>query len=359
MTKVAIITDSHWGARNDNQAFAQHFIKFYEEVFFPTIDDLGIKHVLHLGDLTDRRKYINFVTAKNLETHFMKPLYDRNIQLDLVAGNHDTFYKNTNEVNSIMQLYGTSKYDNINIIWDDAYEVTWEDGTGCSVMMVPWICAENQESIYNSLKSTKSQIVMGHFEIQGYEMMKGQICDHGLDKKIFNKFDTVYSGHFHHPSHNGNITYLGAPYEMNWSDYNGKRGFHIFDTETREVEFIKNPNRMFHKISYDDTDMTIEDVANLDTSNLTNAFIKVIVRNKENPYIFDLFLDRLASSGASDIKVVEDHMNFDTIDEEELVDEAQDTMTILTQYIQNIEFKGDKSKVESVLRELYNEAISL
>ena len=357
MTKVAIITDTHWGARNDNKAFLDYFIKFYNEVFFPTLEERGIDTVLHLGDLTDRRKYINFVTAKGLEEHFMKPLNEQNIKLYVVAGNHDTFYKNTNEINSLRQLYGTSKYDNINIIWEDAMELKWDDG--CEVMLVPWICSENNDRIFNSLKDTSSQIVMGHFEIQGYEMMKGQICDHGLDKKIFNKFDSVYSGHFHHPSSNGNITYLGAPYEMNWSDYDGKRGFHIFDTETREMEFIQNPFRMFHKISYDDSDMTIEDVANLDTSNLTNTFIKVIVKNKENPYIFDLFLDRLTTSGASDIKVVEDHMNFDSIDEKELVDEAQDTMTILTQYIQNIEFKGDKKKVESVLRELYNEAISL
>jgi len=355
--KVAVITDTHWGARNDHQAFAQYFIKFYDEVFFPKIDELGIKHVLHLGDLTDRRKYINFVTAKNLETHFMKPLYDRGIRLDVVAGNHDTFYKNTNEINSLKQLYGTSKYDNVNIIWNDAEDIVWDDG--CSVLMVPWICNENQEAIQETMNKTKSQIVMGHFEIQGYEMMKGQISTHGLDKKNFSRFDSVYSGHFHQPSSNDNIIYLGAPYEMNWSDYDGKRGFHIFDTETREMEFIRNPLRMFHKISYDDTDMTIEDVANLDTSNLTNTFIKVIVKNRENPYIFDLFLDRLTSSGASDIKVVEDHQNFDSIDESELVDEAQDTMTIIKQYVENMKLKGDKLKIEKVLQELYNEAMNL
>jgi predicted phosphodiesterase len=357
MTKVAVITDTHWGARNDSQAFAQYFIKFYDEVFFPTLDERGIQHVLHLGDLTDRRKYINFVTAKNLETHLMKPLYDRNIRLDVVAGNHDTFYKNTNEINSIVQLYGTSKYDNVNIIWDNAYEVELDDS--CTVMMVPWICPENIEVITESLNKTKSQVVMGHFEIQGYEMMKGHVCAHGLDKKFFSKFDSVYSGHFHHPSNNDNITYLGAPYEMNWSDYQGRRGFHIFDTETREMEFIQNPFQMFHKILYDDSDMTIEDVSNLDISNLTNTFIKVIVKRKENPYIFDLFLDRLTSSSATDIKVVEDHMNFDSIDESELVDEAQDTMTILKQYVSSMKFNGNKDKIEDVLQELYNEAINL
>jgi hypothetical protein len=146
---------------------------------------------------------------------------------------------------------------------------------------------------------------------------------------------------------------------MNWSDYEGKRGFHIFDTETREMKFIPNPHRMFHKITYDDVDMTIEDVAQLDTSSLTNTHIKVIVKNKGNPYIFDLFLDRLQQSGAADIKVVEDHMNLDVIDENELLDEAQDTLTILQQYVENLEIKTDKKKVEGLLRELYNEAINL
>jgi hypothetical protein len=105
--------------------------------------------------------------------------------------------------------------------------------------------------------------------------------------------------------------------------------------------------------------MTIEDVAYLDTTNLTNTFIKVIVSNKSNPYIFDLFLDRLQASAPCDIKVVEDHMNLDVIDESELVDEAQDTLTILKQYVQNLEFSGDKAKVESILDDLYKEAIDL
>ena len=355
--KVAVITDTHWGARNDNAAFLEYFKRFYDDVFFPTLEERGIKHVLHLGDLTDRRKYINYVTAKSLEENFMQPLYDRGIRLDVIAGNHDTYYKNTNEVNSLRQLYGSSSFDNVNIHWKDCHDVKFADG--CHILMVPWICADNQNDIMNQLNDTKAQIIMGHFEITGYEMMKGQLCDHGLDKNVFKKFDDVYSGHFHHPSNHSNITYLGAPYEMNWSDFEGKRGFHIFDTETREMEFVANPYRMFHKISYDDVNMSIEDVAELDVSSLTNTYIKVIVKNKGNPYIFDLFLDRLQQSGAADIKVVEDHMNLDSIDDSELLDEAQDTMTILKQYVQNLEFDGDKSRVEGFLRELYSEAINL
>jgi DNA repair exonuclease SbcCD nuclease subunit len=352
--KIAVITDSHWGARNDNAAFAEYFKRFYQEVFFPKIDELGIDTVIHLGDLVDRRKYINYVTARNLEQEFMVPLRERGITTHLILGNHDTYYKNTNEVNGPSQLL--KAYNELHIYGKEPVELEFD---GTKVMLSPWICAENADATYKAFEDTKAQVLMGHFEIQGFEMMKGHLCDHGLDKNLFEKFDAVYSGHFHHPSSYNNITYLGAPYEMTWTDFEGKRGFHIFDTGDRSMTFVQNPLRMFHKIFYDDTDMTIEDVANLDTSFLTNTYIKVIVREKNNPYIFDLFLDRLQASGATDIKVVEDHMNLEGVDENDLLDEAQDTLTVLKQYVDGMEVKHDKSKIERCLRDLYQEAMSL
>jgi len=354
--KIAVINDTHWGARNDNAVIADFIIKFYREVFFPYLKENNIKTIFHLGDVTDRRKYINYVTAKNLEDNFMKVCHEQGIELYMIAGNHDTFYKNTNDVNSLNQLYGNSKYDNIHLYWKRPVELEMD---GCNIMLSPWICSENEQETYEMFTKTKAQILMGHFEIAGFEMDKGHICDHGMDKKVFHKFDSVYSGHFHQPSKHGNISYLGAPYEMTWNDYDCKRGFNVFDTNTREMTHVRNPFRLFHKIMYDDANMTIEDVANLDTSLLTNTFIKVIVQNKENPYIFDLFLDRIQKAGAADIKVVEDHMNLDVIDDDALIDEAQDTMTILKQYIDNLETSADKVKLENFLRGLHSEAISL
>jgi hypothetical protein len=226
-------------------------------------------------------------------------------------------------------------------------------------MLAPWLCSDNWSESMKAMADTKAQILMGHFEITGYEMDKGHLCADGMDRSTFAKFDSVYSGHFHQPSSIGNISYLGAQYEMTWSDHDQKRGFSVFDTDSRTIEYIRNPFSLFHKIMYDDADMTIEDIANLDTTQLKDTFIKVIVRNKTNPYIFDLFLDRLQAASPCDIKVVEDHMNLDVIDESELVDEAQDTLTILKQYVQNLEISTDKTKIEKVLQELHNEAINL
>jgi DNA repair exonuclease SbcCD nuclease subunit len=354
--KIAIINDTHWGTRNDNAAFVEYFRKFYDDVFFPYLIENDIKTVLHLGDLIDRRKFINFVTAKAMTDIMIEPLFQNGIDMHLILGNHDTYYKNTNSINGVSQMYGNSKYDNLHIYESEPVELQLGS---TKVLLVPWIAKDNYDVCIKAIEETSAQMCMGHFEIKGFEMMRGQLCDHGFDKNTFNKFDGVYSGHFHHPSEYDNIKYLGAPYEMNWSDYDGKRGFHVLDTETRELEFVPNPYKMFHKVHYDDNDMTVEDVTKLDTEQLTNAYVKVIIRSKTNPYIFDLFLDRIQSSAPADVKVVEDHMNLDVVDEEELIDEAQDTNTILNQYIDNLETGVDKNKLKKAISDLYSEAMSV
>lgn len=200
---------------------------------------------------------------------------------------------------------------------------------------------------------------MGHFDIIGFEMLKGAICDHGLTKELFGGYEQVYSGHFHHPSEYGNINYLGAPYEMTWSDYQGKRGFRILDTETRELEWILNPFAIYHKIDYDDADMTIEDIAHLDLTNIKDAYIKVIVKNRINPYIYDLFLNKLTDAGATDVKSIEDSLNLEDAGVEEILDETKDTKEILHDYIQSIDTKSNKQKIKELIDELYIEASNI
>jgi len=356
--KVAIVTDTHWGVRNDNVVFGNHISAYFTEQFFPEIDRMGITHILHLGDVVDRRKFINFNSASKLEEDFIKPICDRNLFAHIIIGNHDTFYKNTNNINSMKQLYGHSKYaqDNMSLYWDGPVEIVLD---GTKIVLCPWICDDNYEKTMEFLKNTDAQILMGHFEIDGFEMYRGVPSHGGLDKNVFSKFDMVMSGHFHHKSSHGNIHYLGAPYEMTWSDYNDPRGFHVFDTETRELEFIQNTSRIFHKLFYNDDGMEVTDISKIAVDkNLKDCYIKVVVQNKNNPYLFDLYINSLQQAGCADIKVVEDHMNLDLFNEEDLIDEAEDTLTILRNYIDKLDMKNS-APVEKFMTSLYNEAINL
>jgi len=352
--KIALITDTHFGARGDSIAFAEYFNRFYYEFFFPYLADNGIRNIFHLGDIVDRRKYINFVTARHLRS-FIDKCYTSGIRLDVIIGNHDTSFKNTNEVNAMRELYDHSKYE---VNYYDEPTVVNLDGLDIGVL--PWVCSGNYNESMEFLQNTSAQVLFGHLEIAGFEMYKGAVNDHGLSSSIFDKFDLVCSGHFHHKSTRGNINYLGAPYEMSWSDFDDPRGFHIFDTETRELQFIQNPYTMFQKWFYDDTKWnTFEYIDGFDFEAAKGSYVKVIVKNKNNPFWFDTYIDRLEKAGALDIQVVEDNLNLQLEDDSDIVNEAEDTLTILTKVVDQWDTPVDKKRLYNFLTTLYGEALSV
>jgi DNA repair exonuclease SbcCD nuclease subunit len=350
--KIALLGDTHFGARNDNQAFHDFFEKFYRDVFFPYLIENNIDTVIQFGDLFDRRKYINFNTLARSRKYFFDQLALAGIGMHVFVGNHDTFYKNTNEVNSPDLLL--TEYTNIKV-YSDPIDVTFD---GLPITLLPWVCSGNIQQCLDHIENTPAQILFGHLELAGFEMYRGAVNDHGqFDNSVLSKFDIVCSGHFHHKSSRGNIHYLGTPYEMSWSDYNDPRGFHIFDTDTRELEFIRNPFVIFNKIHYDDADKSMDDVVDIDYAQYKGAYVKVIVRNKTNPYWFDMFVDRLEKAGTVDIQVVEDHLNLNLEDEGDIVSEAEDTLTILRKVVDSIETNVPKKDLDSFLTTLYTEAM--
>ena len=268
--KVAIITDQHFGARNDSIAFLDFFEKFYDNTFFPSIDAAGITTVLILGDTFDRRKYVNFYALDRAKKMFFDKLAERNITVHMLAGNHDTYFKNTNEVNSPDLLL--KEYDNIHVI--DHPTTIEVDGT--KICMMPWICPENYQASLDEMKNTNAELCMGHFEIAGFAMYRGMESHEGLSKETFEKFDMVFSGHYHHRSDDGHIYYLGNPYELTWQDFNDPRGFHLYDLATRELEFVRNPYTMFARIEYNDKD---QEPTDLDALDLNQTYVKLIVVN--------------------------------------------------------------------------------
>ena len=351
--KIAIITDTHFGARNDSQVFSNYFAKFYENIFFPTLEKGGIRTVIHMGDVVDRRKFINYKTLSQMRHHFFDACYGRYINLHVIIGNHDTFFKNTNSLNSMDCL---RVHDNHQVhIYEEPTEV---DFNGLKCFMMPWICDENREQSLKAIQDTEAQILFGHLEVKGFEMHVGSFSREGVDASMFQKFDMAMSGHFHHKSDNGNIYYLGNPYQITWSDYKDSRGFHIFDTETRELEFILNPLEMFYKIYYDDDKMTLESIQNEDYSKYKDCYVKVVVVKKNNPFWFDTLIDNLYKEDVGDISVVE---NFDEdflMGDENLIDEAEDTMTILSKYVNSLNI-DNKKELDSLMQSLYTESLSV
>jgi len=245
--KIAILTDQHFGVRNDNVAFYDYQAKFYREVVLPYIDANDIKVVWDGGDTFDRRKYINFHSLKAAKDMWFDELRTRNVQLYTIVGNHTAYYKNTNEVNTMELLF--ADYENMHIV---------------------------------------SEAKTLNFD--------------GLD-----------------------------------------------------VAFL------FHKVLYDDVNKTMEEVIEQDFSGFSNSFVKLIVRNKTNPYWFDIVVDKIEKTGVLDLQIVEDHLNLDLEDDADIVDEAEDTLTIMrkfvAQYLPETEQTMAKD-LNNLLTELYQEALS-
>lgn len=352
--KIAIITDTHWGVRNDHVAFLDNNKTFLDNTFFPYIEKNGIDTVLHLGDLVDRRKYININTARRLREDFLQPLTDRSLDVYMVAGNHDTYFKNTNEVNALREI--ASSYPYIKI-YDKVPELVTFDNL--PILLIPWICDENRKESISRIQSSNAPIAAGHLEIQGFEMYRGSIVSHGDDRSLFDRFDMVLSGHYHHRSSDGTIFYLGSHGEFTWSDYDDPRGFHVLDTETRELTFIQNPYTMFKKVWYNDLD---EDFLNadIDYSQFKNSIVKVIVTNKDNPLWFDKFIENIEGETPVDMQIVEDHLNLALEDDADIVNEAESTLDIFKKYIEGVDSKSvNREKLEKKIVELYNEALSV
>ena len=172
--KIAILNDTHCGIRNSSDIFLDNAEKFFTDVFFPYLMENGISHIVHLGDYFDNRKFINFRALNRNRQFFLAKLREHKITMDIICGNHDTFYKNTNELNSLKELLG-HYMNEIHII----HQPTVMDYDGLKMALLPWICPENEKESLDFIRNCKADVLGGHLELDGFDMMKGIPNTHG------------------------------------------------------------------------------------------------------------------------------------------------------------------------------------
>ena len=340
--KICVISDTHWGAKKGSKHLHDYFELFYKNVFFPALEEHGVETVIHMGDAFDSRKSIDYQSLEWAKRVVFDPL--KKYDVHMIVGNHDCYYKSTNDVNSPTLLL--KDYPNIK---------TYSSPTntkvcGIDMTFIPWICSENYDETLKVIQKSKAKIAMGHLELKGFRVNKHLVMEeHGLEANLFSNFKKVFSGHYHTRSDNGTVFYLGNPYEMYWTDVNDTRGFHIFDTETLEHTPINNPYKLFYNIYYEDTPHQT-----FDASEYSNKIVKVIVRKKTKQKDFEKFIDKLYKIGIQDLKIVE---NFEIQENENFViDEEENTISILNRYIDESEYDFDKSTIKSIFQDLYKQA---
>ena len=348
--KIAILNDTHAGIRNSSDIFMDYQEKFYRDVFFPYLRENGITQILHLGDYYDNRKTVNFKALGHNRKIFLEKLREYGIVMDIIPGNHDVYYKNTNELNALKELQG-HYMNEVNLVM----EPTVMDYEGLKIGLVPWICKENEEQCLDFIANCKADFIGAHLELQGFDMQKDIPCQDGMSPKLFERFETVLSGHFHAKSHMGNIHYLGSQMEFFWNDCNDDKYFHILDTETRELTAVRNPVTIYEKIYYDHEKLNkFQDLSHLD-----EKFVKIIVVNKGDAYEFERFVDRVQSQKIHELKIQEDFSDFigDNVDDDKV--SVEDTEQIVYDYIDAVNTDLDKGRIKKEISDLMKEAQSM
>jgi len=348
--KIAILNDTHCGIRNSSEIFLNNAEQFYNNVFFPECEKHGIKQIVHLGDYYDHRKFVNFKALNHNRRIFLDQIRKRGMSMDIIPGNHDTFYKNTNELNSLKECLG-HYMNEVHIIM----EPTVMQYDSLKLGLLPWICQDNYDLCMNFIRDCRADWIGSHLELNGFEMMRGLTNKHGMDPKLFSRFEMVLSGHYHCSSNKDNIWYLGSQMEFFWSDAHDAKYFHILDTETREMKKIRNPHTLFEKILYNDEEIDYNNY----NKDLTNKFVKVIVVNKTDPFIFDRFIDNIQNQKIYELKIAENFNEFIGANVEDENMSFEDTAEIVDTYIDAVDTDLDKNKIKVEMRQLMTEAQAL
>lgn len=344
MSKILILGDLHIGCRNNNSYFME-----YQRTFFTNLQNYIIKNnistIIQLGDILDNRTNISFLTSKFL-FDFLQWFDDNKKKLYIITGNHDTYYRNTLDTSGINQF--KSMFNYVDVISKET--VITDNNT--DFILIPWICDENKQEIENFLENYSSpnkKIVCGHFELENFPISKNRMSDKGqIETKKLEKFDIVYSGHFHSPSESKNIIYVGTPYQITWNDYGDKKRMIIYDTENNLAREIFNSNKIFDKIIYE------KSLLNTNLEKYKNKILKIIISDDINfdQNTYELFLQKLEiEAKPHSIKTIDIRENNLNIEETQNI-ELEDPMEIILSTIKNLNITDDSK--EFIKNELFN-----
>lgn len=339
--KIAILGDSHFGARNSNRVTQHWQERFYNEIFWPYIDANDIKTIIQTGDYFDDRKSINLQSLAFQRNVFVKEAQKRNVDVHVLVGNHDIPLRHSLRNSSVEQVLAHE--DNFHV-YTQPTKVEFDD---LEMTMMPWICKENFEQAKEVIQNGGDHIV-GHFEITGFVMHPGAISKDGISMADFNGWNQVLSGHYHAQSEKGNVHYVGTPYQMSWSDATTKHGFWVLDTADRSRTFINNPLRYFNRFVWEDGCLS-------DLGDLERSYVKIAVKKKTDFEAFETFIDKVNFGSPHDVKIIEQFEEWSQENVKDLIT-VSSTEDLISDYVNDVATANNKDNIKQIMLSIYEEA---
>jgi len=334
---IALVTDTHMGARNNCTVFNEHFLKFFNEVFFPTLEKHNITTVIHLGDLGEYKRTINTLILDSWNKEVFKPL--EKYQVWMLIGNHDLFYKHKNTISLQTSLELAERFG-FNVVTERPLKLPM----GSKVLdLVPWVSSGNYQEVEEFISNSTADYLLCHMEFAGAPLLPGILCSESqIDPTLTSRYRKILSGHFHLRSTHGNVTYIGNPYEITWADVNQLKGFTLFDPETGQLDYINNPHTLFFKASIN----TESDLANFDISQCTKKHVKLFISSYIKTKDVENLVSRIDKEGVLSLVIQDTKVELDSVDQ--LQSEFPDTLHYIKNFVhklydhQNIQLNKDR-----------------
>ena len=355
--KLAILTDTHLGIRNNSPAFMNNADEFYNKIFFPTCVNEGVEQILHLGDYYDVRRGTSTLALDHNKKSFIDRLNKVGIPFDIITGNHDCFFKNTNTPNTLETIL-KNQSELINVISNPEVK---EYGS-LRIGLVPWICEENSIQSFKFIENAQCDWLAGHFAFNGFINVGTEEINHGHDPSLVDRFDQVLSGHYHKSSSKGNIYYIGSPLQFTWADVDDDKHFLLVDTETREIKRIVNNNTIFKTIRYTD-----EIVEGFDFSSCKKHFVQIIVKQSDDDKKMKKFITEVENSDIHHLRIIDnpklvsgmDNDVEESVDDDNIDDESfKNIEEIISIYIKQmtLEDRLDRDVLKNIMMSIHTKA---
>ena len=345
MSKVALITDTHFGVKGGDEKWLKFQFIFFREEFIPYLRKHEITDIIHLGDLFNDRE-----TTDNRVAHEVYELFEKDFvefNLHIIVGNHDSYFKSRTDI-SITKFLDSMQH--INRIT----ETTLVNIDGRDILLVPWQPDWEQFALDVANKNTECEVAMGHFPISGFLMNSKMASPHGIKPNVFFKnFKRTFSGHYHTRSEKSQgenkIIYPGNTYHLTRHDIGDERRFCIFDTYTLKYKFVNtNKTIKFISTTYPNklTKKKIE-------GNIVDIHVKYDENYDEKKFLaYVNELKKFTPMGTLNIKG--ETVSYDNV---EIDEDYTSTLDLIKGYVNLQEDIDDKDGVNLIIEEIHNKCL--
>lgn len=294
------------------------------------------------GDLFHYRDEIA-VNTIHVTTQILNIWKEFNIVL--LVGNHDAYYKDKSDVNSLSILSG---WNNITVV----SQPTLYEAFNRKLMFCPWGTTTKEIK--------KSDIVFGHFEIQSFRFNQHKVCEDGIkSESILSKTPLVITGHFHLREErvykNGKILYLGNPFQMDFGDVHGIKGYYLLDIVTGDYDFHENTISPTHqKIKLSEL-VEAGSLSKEIRKRFDNNIVKLIIDKQVAPDDMDILLKKYLELKAKSITADYDitFNKFGLEDETGHDLSGVDISVAIEEFINMLEDVDDKQQIIQYTIDLY------